>query len=79
MMLDILTFLSLAAAPACFWAGRAVEARKNRRQHAATATCAGCEWTSGPVPLGEAFRLAESHRAMPHPAGFTRTIVERAL
>lgn len=61
-----------------FCLGVLLERRKNRRENAATASCVACEWTSGPVPLSEAFRLAEAHTAMPHPAGTSRTLVERA-
>lgn len=39
--------------------------RKHHRQNAATAECAACEWTSGPVPLSAAFNAAAAHTAMP--------------
>jgi len=79
-MLEILSWLLPGACMFTGWlAGAAQQRRYDRRKNAATASCVACEWTSGPVPLGDAFRLAEDHRAMPHPAGFTRTLVERAV
>lgn len=79
-MLETLAWLLPGVCMFIGWlAGAAQQRRYDRRKNAAMASCAGCDWTSGPVPLGEAFKLAEDHRAMPHPAGFTRTLVERAV
>lgn len=75
---EIIALLLALACIFCALAGAGIGAamadRKNQRENAATATCVGCDWTSGPVSLSEAFRAREAHRqGMEHHA-----VVERA-
>lgn len=37
--------------------------RKHHVRNAATALCAGCEWSSGPVALSDAFKAARGHES----------------
>lgn len=46
--------------------------RKHRRQNAATAQCAACNWESDPVPLADAFTAAARHTATPAANGTDR-------
>lgn len=75
-MLEILLILLIntAGAAICYSAGHTVATRRNRRQNAATASCVACQWTSGPVPLSEAFTAASVHSD----GEAHRTMVERA-
>lgn len=75
MSIPDLTLLAAAAtAPAFYWFGNITANRHNRRRNAATASCVACQWTSGPVPLSEAFTAASVHSD----GEAHRTMVERA-
>lgn len=58
----------LAYAALGFWLGYLQANRQHRRRNAATAQCAACEWSSGPVTLADAFQAAHGHDSADHPA-----------
>lgn len=66
-MFEIITALliSMGASAVGYVIGAVAAERRHRRHNAAVASCVACEWTSGPVPLSDAFSAAQRHTATP--------------